>query len=104
MVQFKNNWCNWCNSYIIGAIGAIDGESHAIHLSRQRVQISRIQISHSEYIEELMRENKRTHFDEEVIHADIDIFSKILLKNVFQKIDTNRLISEKLITHSSVKL
>lgn len=58
-----------------------------------------------EHIEELMRENKRTHFDEEPIHADINTFSETLLKNVFQQKDPTRLIArltaEKMITRSS---
>ena len=37
-----------------------------------------------EYIEELMRENKRIHFDEEAVHADIEVLSTGLLK-VFLK-------------------
>jgi ATP-dependent DNA helicase RecG len=54
-----------------------------------------------EYVEELMRENKRINFDEEIIHAEIDILSKEMLKNIFKRIDTTRLVIEKIINHSS---
>ncbi len=54
-----------------------------------------------EYIEELMRENKRTNFDEEVIHADINILSKKLLNAVLKKTDAARLKSEKIINQAS---
>ena len=54
-----------------------------------------------EYIEELMRENKRINFDEEVIHADINILSKKLLNVVFKKTDAARLKSEKIISQAS---
>ncbi len=54
----------------------------------------------AEYIEELMRENKRLHFDEEPVQADIDILSPALLKTVLQKTDTERLLTEKIITRS----
>ncbi len=54
----------------------------------------------SEYVEELMRENKRVHFDEEPIQTDIDILSPALLKSAFQKIDPGRLITEKVITRA----
>lgn len=52
----------------------------------------------AEYIEELMRENKRLHFDEESVQTDIDILSPALLKAVLQKTDTERLLAEKIIT------
>lgn len=57
----------------------------------------------AEYIEELMRENKRTHFDEEAVHADIEILSPTLLKTLFSKIDNSRLLAEKIITPSSTQ-
>lgn len=50
-----------------------------------------------EYIEELLRENKRIFFDEESVHVDFDVLSKDLLKTIFKKIDHQRLISEKII-------
>src|SRR3990167_1944747 len=40
-----------------------------------------------EYIEDLMRENKRISFDEEVIHADTNILSHELLNTLFKKTD-----------------
>lgn len=52
----------------------------------------------SDYIEELMRENKRVYFDEEPIHVDSSILSETLLKRVFGKIDLKRLASEKIIS------
>ena len=54
----------------------------------------------AEYIEELMRENKRLHFDEESVQADIDILSPALLKAALQKTDTERLLTEKIITRT----
>lgn len=54
-----------------------------------------------EYIEELMRENRRIHFDEEAIQADINILSKELLKKVYKRLDNEPLISEKIIYRSS---
>lgn len=53
-----------------------------------------------EYIEELMRENKRIHFDEEVIHSDITILSKKLLQMIVKRMDIARLKSEKILSHS----
>lgn len=54
-----------------------------------------------EYIEELMRENKRINFDEEIIHTNINILSKKLLNAVFKKADATRLKSEKIISRAS---
>ena len=54
--------------------------------------------ANAEYIEELMRENKRIYFDEESVHADIGILSGTLIKNIFGKIDLKRLVSEKIIS------
>jgi ATP-dependent DNA helicase RecG len=54
-----------------------------------------------EYIEELMRENKRITFDEETIHVGVDVFSKDMLKSIFKRIDTERLVTEKIIGLSS---
>ncbi len=56
--------------------------------------------ANAEYIEELMRENKRVFFDEEPIHADINILSQELLSNAFGKVITTRLLAEKTITPS----
>ena len=56
--------------------------------------------ANSDYIEELMRENKRIHFDEEPIQAEFDILSNDLLKTVFRKIATEQLLIEKVITRS----
>ncbi len=54
-----------------------------------------------EYVEELMRENKRISFDEEPVHADINILSKDILKRIFKRVDNERLIAEKIITRSN---
>ncbi len=54
-----------------------------------------------EYIEELMRENRRINFDEEPIQTDINVLSKELLKNIFKRTDKERLIAEKVISRSS---
>lgn len=55
-----------------------------------------------EYVEELMRENKRIHFDEELVQAEITVLSPDLMKNVFERIDTDRLISEKILQRSAI--
>jgi ATP-dependent DNA helicase RecG len=56
-----------------------------------------------EYIEELMRKNKRTHFDEEAVHADTESLSPALLKTLFSKLDNSRLLTEKIITPSGTQ-
>lgn len=55
-----------------------------------------------EYIEELMRETKRVNHDEEIVQADIAVLSKERLKNIYKRTDTNRLLSEKIITRASL--
>lgn len=55
-----------------------------------------------EHVEELMRENKRMYFDEEIIHADVSILSKNLLGSIFKKASNQRLMAEKVISHSAV--
>lgn len=55
-----------------------------------------------EYIEELMRESKRIHFDEEIVQTDMSVLSNNLLTSVFSRIDTERLIAEKIINRFSV--
>lgn len=58
--------------------------------------------ANQESIEELTRENKRIFFDEEIIHTEIDILSKKLLKNVFNNFTMERLANEKIISlHST---
>ena len=57
----------------------------------------------AEYIEELLRENKRLSFDEEAIHADTQILSQNLLYDIFGKVQTTRLVAEKILTPSGVK-
>lgn len=53
------------------------------------------------YIEELMRENKRFHFDEEIVHADPDTLSTSLLKQIFRRYDKRRLVAEKVLAQSA---
>jgi len=53
------------------------------------------------YIEELMRENKRLSFDEEVVQANQECLSKALLKQVFGRFDDRRLIAEKVLSQST---
>lgn len=57
--------------------------------------------ANQEYIEELMRENKRVNFDEEAIHAETSILMPPLLKSVFKRIDEERLVTEKIIVRVS---
>ena len=54
-----------------------------------------------EYIEELMRENKRVIFDEETINADVSILSSERLKDIYNVYDSERLINEKIISRAS---
>lgn len=54
-----------------------------------------------EYIDELMRENKRMSFDEEAMHENTNILSDALLKHIFKKIDIERLLAEKIIVRAS---
>ncbi|MDO8953886.1 MAG: ATP-binding protein [Gammaproteobacteria bacterium] len=57
--------------------------------------------ANSEYITELMRENQRTYFDEEAVQAGIDILSRDLLQAIFGKVDSPRLVAEKILTPSN---
>ena len=56
----------------------------------------------SDYVEELMRENKRDYFDEGIIQTGIDALSSDLMKKAFDRIDTDRLITEKVLIRSSI--
>lgn len=59
-----------------------------------------------DYVEELMRENKRIYFDEESpLNIDYKvILSPDLLKHVFGKIDEEKLLTEKIIVPSAVSV
>ncbi len=52
------------------------------------------------YVEDLMRENKRLNFDEEVVQVNPDKLSKGLLKQVFGRYDNRRLVAEKVLAQS----
>lgn len=54
-----------------------------------------------EYIEELLRENQRTTYDTQPIHADISILSKSLLGKYYRKISKEALVEDKIIIRSS---
>ncbi|OGT56082.1 MAG: hypothetical protein A3F14_00560 [Gammaproteobacteria bacterium RIFCSPHIGHO2_12_FULL_43_28] len=54
-----------------------------------------------EYIDELMRENKRIVFDEETINANLGILSEEMLKSIYNVHDKEKLLSEKLINRGS---
>ncbi|HEU5280459.1 MAG TPA: RNA-binding domain-containing protein [Gammaproteobacteria bacterium] len=54
-----------------------------------------------EAVEALMRENKRIHYDEEAVHAGVDILNPSLLDALLGKHDQSRLMSEKIITRLS---
>ncbi len=56
-----------------------------------------------EYIEELMRENKRVNFDEEMIQEESNILSAELIKTIFGSIGPERLVSEKVLVPSLVR-
>ncbi|MFA6037854.1 MAG: ATP-binding protein [Legionellales bacterium] len=53
--------------------------------------------ANSEYIEELMRENKRIHYDEESIAAQVSILSHEMLHRLYKKIDKRILQAEKIV-------
>lgn len=53
--------------------------------------------SNQEHLEELIRENKRIHFDEETIHESVDILSPSLTLEVFNPMSMRQLESEKII-------
>ncbi len=57
-----------------------------------------------DYVEELMRENKRIYFDEEAVQVSdyTEILSQDLLKSVFEKVDQEKLITEKIILPSVI--
>lgn len=57
--------------------------------------------ANQDYIEELMRENKRMVFDEETINADTSILSEERLKSIYGIYDTERLVTEKIINRAS---
>jgi len=57
--------------------------------------------ANQEHIEELMRENKRINFDEEIVHTDLSILSQSLLKNIFKTMNKEHLVMEKIISRSS---
>ncbi len=56
----------------------------------------------SEYIEELMRENKRMHYDEENIPVGVDILSPVALGQLYKNIDMRQLQAEKIVNTSSI--
>jgi ATP-dependent DNA helicase RecG len=56
-----------------------------------------------EYIEELMRENKRINFDEEMVQEESNVLSSALIQKVFGQINTDQLVSEKVLTPSHVR-
>lgn len=53
-------------------------------------------------VEELLRENKRLYFDEEVIQAQPSILSSDLLHRVLGRVDDERLMREKILALSGV--
>lgn len=55
-----------------------------------------------EYVEELMRENKRAYFDEELVQTKITVLSPDLMKKAFERIDTDRLMTEKILQRSTI--
>jgi len=57
--------------------------------------------ANEEHIEELMRDNKRTSYDEEAIQVPIDILSDELLNKVYLSPATTKLLSEKIIIQNT---
>jgi len=58
--------------------------------------------ANQEHLEELYRENKRTHFDEEMIHESMDILSQSLILGVFNTMNMRQLEYEKIVVASGV--
>ena len=50
-----------------------------------------------DYIEELGRENRRFTYDEEIIHADIDILYSELIKKAYPAYTNSKLLAEKIL-------
>lgn len=61
---------------------------------------SSTRIASQEYIEELMRENQRTSFDEQTVNTDLSALSDSLLKNYYKKTTKEILIEDKIIGRS----
>lgn len=54
--------------------------------------------ANSEYIEDLVRESQRIHYDEELVIASIDVLSKDLLQEFYpSKVTKKRMVSDKVI-------
>lgn len=58
--------------------------------------------ANDDYIQELMRENKRSHFDEEIIQDEIEILAKKRIEQLYKKFNLERLIAEKIVSRSSI--
>jgi len=58
--------------------------------------------ANDKYIQELMRENKRVHFDEEIIQDKIEILSQKKIKQIYKRFNLDQLIVEKVVSRSSV--
>jgi len=56
--------------------------------------------ANEEYISELMRENRRLSFDEQVIQEDLDVLSDSLLKDYYKKKSKEALLEDKIIGRS----
>lgn len=55
-----------------------------------------------EYVEELMRENKRVTYDEEIVHTNMNALSEFLLKEYYQKQPSSvALLEDKIIGRSA---
>lgn len=58
--------------------------------------------ANSEYIEDLMRENKRISYDEETLNEDISILSNDILREIYHRFDKKKLLAEKIINQSPI--
>lgn len=58
--------------------------------------------ANNEHIQDLIRENQRLHFDEEIIQEKIEILSKKNIEQIYKKFNLTQLMSEKIISRSSV--
>ncbi len=60
--------------------------------------------ANEEYIQELNRENKRLHFDEERIQENIEILSQKKIEQIYKKFNLEQLISEKVVHRSPLNI
>lgn len=63
---------------------------------------SSTRVASEDYIEELMRENQRLSFDEQIVQAELNVISDTLLKEYYKKKSKGALLADKIIARSSI--